>query len=497
MRVAHYLVRGATGLFYVRVRVPADLWGPVGAKVIKRATGTRCVRAAQALASAVAAAYARSFAAMRAGEPMTKPPNIKDILTGQSGGDGDFRTWSTDEMEVTPSGVRFKGLNIGDDADQTRFNKFLDRVAVMLPQGATPLSEVGRTLEPEKTEANGFISFEGGKEKWAQILPSSSPAKKKTKRAKMKALEDVQAVFDAFPEPMRPEWVRDITSRHCSELEIGLLKTLDRRTVENKFTVLGQFLTWARKSGYLPKREGEEGLPSDGFGRVSKKDKAAANAANGAQKFRPDQLSVIFDHEHYGDLSQDANRWLPLICLYTGARGNEIARLELADIYEDDLGVPVFDISWVGDDKSIKAAASARLTPIHPDLLALGLLDRIARLKAQGEAKLFPALTFNAQNGPANAPMTAFSRYLAARDVKARGTGTVGVHSFRDTVLNKLKAGGVVKEVREEYTGHASANKPEYASAYEDPFSTISLAKTCHPVLAFGLNIDELRKLLR
>lgn len=497
MRVAHYLVRGATGLFYVRVRVPADLWGPVGAKVIKRATGTRCVRAAQALASAVAAAYARSFAAMRAGEPMTKPPNIKDILTGQSGGDGDFRTWSTDEMEVTPSGVRFKGLNIGDDADQTRFNKFLDRVAVMLPQGATPLSEVGRTLEPEKTEANGFISFEGGKEKWAQILPSSSPAKKKTKRAKMKALEDVQAVFDAFPEPMRPEWVRDITSRHCSELEIGLLKTLDRRTVENKFTVLGQFLTWARKSGYLPKREGEEGLPSDGFGRVSKKDKAAANAANGAQKFRPDQLSVIFDHEHYGDLSQDANRWLPLICLYTGARGNEIARLELADIYEDDLGVPVFDISWVGDDKSIKAAASARLTPIHSDLLALGLLDRVARLKAEGEAKLFPALTFNAQNGPANAPMTAFSRYLAARDIKARGTGTVGVHSFRDTVLNKLKAGGVVKEVREEYTGHASANKPEYASAYEDPFSTISLAKTCHPVLAFGLNIDELRKLLR
>ena len=109
---------------------------------------------------------------------------------------------------------------------------------------------------------------------------------------------------------------------------------------------------------------------------MSKKDKAAANAANGAQKFRPDQLSVIFDHEHYGELSQDANRWLPLICRYTGARGNEIARLELEDLYEDELGVPVFDISWVGDDKSIKGPDSARLTPIHPDLLALGLLER-------------------------------------------------------------------------------------------------------------------------
>src|SRR3546814_598059 len=131
------------------------------------------------------------------------------------------------------------------------------------------------------------------------------------------------------------------------------------------------------------------------------------------------------------------------------------------------------------------------------ELVAMGLLERVARLKAEGEAKLFPVLTFNAQNGPATAPMTAFTRYLAAREVKARGTGSVGVHGFRDTVLNKLKAGGVVREVREEYTGHAIANKPEYASAYEDPFSTISLAKACHPVLSFGLNINELRELLR
>src|SRR3546814_10923671 len=93
--------------------------------------------------------------------------------------------------------------------------------------------------------------------------PVKTPPKRKAKRAKLKALEDVQAFFEALPVPTRPNWVRDITSQLCSELEIGLLKKLDRRTVENKFIVLGQFLTWARKAGYLPKREGEEGLPSD------------------------------------------------------------------------------------------------------------------------------------------------------------------------------------------------------------------------------------------
>src|SRR3546814_8510474 len=105
-------------------------------------------------------------------------------------------------------------------------------------------------------------------EKCAQTLPDKTPPKRKTKRAKLKALEDVQAFFEALPVPTRPNWVRDITSQLCSELEIGLLKKLDRRTVENKFIVLGQFLTWARKAGYLPTREREEGLPSDGFGRV-------------------------------------------------------------------------------------------------------------------------------------------------------------------------------------------------------------------------------------
>jgi len=498
MRVAHHLIRNPSGLFYFRMRVPADLWTAMGARLVKRALRTRCSCTAQAIALVLAGRYARVFEALRQGDAMkTKPPSIEDILSGRSGDGGDIRTWTTDEMEVGPSGVRFKGLNIADDADQARFNSFLDRVSVNLPGGAVPLSGLGPKPEPEKTEENGFIAFGTAKEKWARTLPDHTPPKKKTKRAKLKALEDVEAFFTSLPATNRPEWVRDITSRHCSELEIALLKTIDRRTVENKFIVLGQFLKWARKSGYLPKRDDEEGLPSDGFARVSKKDKAIANATNGAQKFRPEQLVAIFDPAHYGDLPQDADRWLPLICLYTGARGNEIARLELADIYEDEFGVPVFDISLVGDDKSVKVKASTRQTPVHPDLIALGLLERVDRLKAEGEVKLFPVLTFNAQNGPANAPMTAFARYLAMRGVKARGTGTVGVHSFRDTVLNKLKAGGVVREVREEYTGHATTGKPEYASAYEDPFSTISLAKTCHPVLSFGLNIDELGKLLR
>ena len=61
MRVAHYLVRGHSGLFYFRLRVPADLRPAIGRTVIKQATGTRCPRTALAVAVMLSSAYARSF----------------------------------------------------------------------------------------------------------------------------------------------------------------------------------------------------------------------------------------------------------------------------------------------------------------------------------------------------------------------------------------------------------------------------------------------------
>src|SRR3546814_19664245 len=135
--------------------------------------------------------------------------DLEDSLSGRSGDGGDIRTWTTDEMEVSPRGVRFKGLNISDDADQTRFNNFLGQVAVMLPQGATPLSEIGRKQETEKTEAKGFVSFETGMEKWAQTLPEKTPPKRKTKGANRKQLTDVKTFFDAHHVPNRPTWARE------------------------------------------------------------------------------------------------------------------------------------------------------------------------------------------------------------------------------------------------------------------------------------------------
>ncbi|MFN6509444.1 DUF6538 domain-containing protein [Xanthomonas translucens] len=58
MRVAHYLTRGETGRYYVRLRIPADLQARFGRKVVKRSTGTTCDRAALGYALLLQQRYA-------------------------------------------------------------------------------------------------------------------------------------------------------------------------------------------------------------------------------------------------------------------------------------------------------------------------------------------------------------------------------------------------------------------------------------------------------
>lgn len=114
---------------------------------------------------------------------------------------------------------------------------------------------------------------------------------------------------------------------------------------------------------------------------------------------------------------------------------------------------------------------------------------RVARLKSPGETKLFPELSLGAKNGPAGRAQHAFSRYLIKLGIKARGGGRVGHHSFRDTVIGALKAKGVHREMREEYTGHELSDRQEHAYAYEVEFAPKALAEACHPALAWAINL--------
>lgn len=72
--------------------------------------------------------------------------------------------------------------------------------------------------------------------------------------------------------------------------------------------------------------------------------------------------------------------WTPLISLFSGMRMGEVLQLYTIDVKVDD-GILYFDINGDGDDKSLKTLSSLRTIPVHPELLKIGLMDHVERMR--------------------------------------------------------------------------------------------------------------------
>ena len=114
--------------------------------------------------------------------------------------------------------------------------------------------------------------------------------------------------------------------------------------------------------------------------------------------FSPDEVEAIFSGFIYqGPLPKDRTRaypfwfWIPLVAYFTGARTNEIAQLDTADI-RDVGGHPCFD--FCADDPKVPEAkriktGEARQVPIHPRLIELGFLTYVDSQRRAKQKKLF------------------------------------------------------------------------------------------------------------
>lgn len=116
------------------------------------------------------------------------------------------------------------------------------------------------------------------------------------------------------------------------------------------------------------------------------------------QPFSMDDLEKIFSgYIYHGAIPSNRTKaypfwfWLPLVAYFTGARTNEIAQLDTADIREID-GHPCFDFC-PDDPKAFEAkrlkTGEARQVPIHPRLIELGFLDYVECQRRDRQKKLF------------------------------------------------------------------------------------------------------------
>jgi len=148
--------------------------------------------------------------------------------------------------------------------------------------------------------------------------------------------------------------------------------------------------------------------------------------------------------------------WVSLIALYTGMRLEEIAQLAVADVREvqaNGASVWCIDIHNGGSNK-LKNKSSARLVPVHSELVRAGLLKYAKALPAKG--LLFPGLIRRASKGGKIGARIGelFRKKLLALGLKRDG---LNFHSFRHTVAGKLEQASVSQTDAARVLGHAIA----------------------------------------
>jgi len=135
--------------------------------------------------------------------------------------------------------------------------------------------------------------------------------------------------------------------------------------------------------------------------------------------------------------------WLPLACLFTGARPNEICQMTAEDVRITDAGTIYLDVV-AGDDeqnKTLKTAHSRRRIPLHPELVAVGFMAYVQRRLDAGGGLLFPSLKPDAYGNMAKYALKRFrDAYLPQEiTIEARQSFYSFRHSFRDE-LRRIKA---------------------------------------------------------
>ncbi|WP_425653150.1 tyrosine-type recombinase/integrase [Vibrio campbellii] len=126
--------------------------------------------------------------------------------------------------------------------------------------------------------------------------------------------------------------------------------------------------------------------------------------------------------------------WLPLLGLYTGARLNELAQLQVNDI-EAVNGVLCFKITDENDGQKLKNVSSKRVVPIHNQLIELGFSTYVEQRK--GHVQLFDGLLTKDGKIPRDGFSFNASKWFLRLRKKHQLTH-VDFHGFRHTVADEL-----------------------------------------------------------
>ena len=267
----------------------------------------------------------------------------------------------------------------------------------------------------------------------------------------------------------------------------GEIPTGDRmsaRTIDNYFTQIASFINWLGRNGY------HTNTAITGLLRI----KLTKQAHENRDPYTKADVTKIFEPEIFlkEGLQRRPNRphpsrfWIPLLGLFTGARIEELAQLDLEDIVaveqEEGIARPVFHLGKQepvevrqgetlciaireGDGQSLKNKSSRRYVPLSSILVEdLNFLNGyLATVYAnhhinKRNTRIFPELIkASAKDSYSNAVGKWFQRYRKGICItKGREGGKKDFHSFRHTVSFWCdQIGRVSLKPYKRYLGHS------------------------------------------
>ena len=258
-----------------------------------------------------------------------------------------------------------------------------------------------------------------------------------------------------------------------------ITRGLTANRINKRLGQVNDFFNWACNNGHYT---ASDKSPVDGV-FISNKAKIG-KATENREPFTDDDIKNIFGTGYIKRFFAPDHYWIPLACLFSGARREEVGDLLSKNVTTVD-GVPTFQIEE-GKNKNAR-----RRVPIHQTLIDLGFMDYAEARQASGHAQLFPHRP-KGMGGRAKEAGRMFSLRLR-KDCAIPNTRKT-FHSLRHTVITRLHATGANTAHVMQIAGHSDEAQGVHFQTYTHSIGLKELAKTLNR-LVYPHNFDAVKVL--
>lgn len=184
----------------------------------------------------------------------------------------------------------------------------------------------------------------------------------------------------------------------------------------------------------------------------------------------------------------EAAFWLPLLGLFTGARLEELAQLQVGDVRSVD-GNWFLAIHAHDGEHRLKNEASWRLVPLHREVLAAGLVEYVSAIRESGMTRLFPALKPDRFGKLSFGFSKWFGRYMDHCDLT---DPSLDFHGFRSTFKDLCRFARVPEDVHDALTGHIGEGRQVSRGYGNRQYPEPPLFDAMRAIAVPGLTLDHL-----